>query len=369
MNPALLENLVLPAVKFLTLLGLVWLWAGLWQSPLLRWLGLGLLLLTTLGELGLTVYRTLDTWSLAQSWAYILETRHGGFLAVRLLAIGLLLFIWRWRTVAYGLALVAAVTVSLTSHLGATGWLPVLVDAVHLLAMMIWLAALWGIVADNKVTPTQVSQIGLWTVGVLALTGLAQSVLRLWSPDLLLETSYGLALTQKLLLVGMVLLVAAINRWVVASNRVTLLALRPLVGLEFVGLLGVLWLTSVLSLSSPPERGYFLLEPIVLSGKQNVWTLQGQARALAVGGIRVDFRVLGETGYQLNKDSRIEFVLLPQSGAIRRVVLPVQEVGINQFRAEAWLGEAGNFLLELRVPGGVWRFPARVGELAESKQK
>ena len=146
MNPAFIENYFVPAVKLMTLVGLVWSFTGFGQSGTRLWqrIGIALVLLATLLELGLTIYRTTEEISLAAAWSYGLTTRHGAFLLLRVAALILLFFNWRW--IQWGAAITIILSISLTSHLGANGEvLPVLSDALHLSSMIVWLATLWGL--------------------------------------------------------------------------------------------------------------------------------------------------------------------------------------------------------------------------------
>jgi copper resistance protein D len=66
---------------------------------------------------------------------------------------------------------------------------------------------------EGVLLTTQVSSIAAWCVGLLTLTGVYQSFIKLWLPALLIETQYGITLTIKLLFYALVLAFAAINRF------------------------------------------------------------------------------------------------------------------------------------------------------------
>lgn len=216
--------------------------------------------------------------------AMIGGTKLGLLLAGRLV-FGALLWACRLRSpaaprtqkwlVAY-LSLMVTGGFAFAGHSAATAgtfpW-PALADMVHLLATAAWYGGLvcltlvpWtDLVAGDR--PSLVgrvvgrfSHLGLLTMGLLALTGLALAARHLYGPEALIEEPYGETLLFKLAFVAGVLALAAINHLVVrprlrdrsGEERTVLPWLRWLMAGEVALGLAVVSAAGVLSATPPP---------------------------------------------------------------------------------------------------------------------
>lgn len=193
-------------------------------------LGALLVVAGSLGEVAAVVTRILrGRFDLALFGDYLLSTRHGQAVVVRCVA-ALPLALWAARPVlsgradrvgfgAAGLAFLA--TISLVSHSGTMGVAGFLSDLAHLSATVAWSGALLGLAVLPVWTPgpslrshvRAVSRVGLASVVVLATTGTYMSTLHMYGVEAVTESAYGRALTLKLGLVAVVLVLAAANRW------------------------------------------------------------------------------------------------------------------------------------------------------------
>ncbi|MDQ3458088.1 MAG: copper resistance D family protein [Deinococcota bacterium] len=241
------------------------------------WWGLlaGALVLLTAGlvEVVITVNRAVGGFYPDLALDYLLYTRHGqatlarSGLTVLLLALGLggrlPGTLDRLGYALFGLGVLASL--SMVSHGGAMGPLPLLGDLAHLVGATLWAGAVVYVAwapswAETKealeVAVSRVSSLGVFGVAVLTLTGMYASLLHLYGLSALTETTYGWTLTVKILLVLVILGIAAANRWLLMPKlaRGRSSGLRRLVRLESVLLMGVLSVTGVLATREPPHR-------------------------------------------------------------------------------------------------------------------
>ncbi|MGH2524699.1 MAG: copper resistance D family protein, partial [Anaerolineales bacterium] len=144
----------------------------------------------------------------------------------------------RERWVAFGVSTLLLLTVSLGSHAAAEPrplW-PVLADWVHLVAASVWVgglthfvAGLWamrrsgaegraiGASLQARLIP-RFSALAVLSVGVLTLTGLYSSLLRVGTLAALTNTAYGRTLIFKLLIALAMVGLGAVNLFVVTSR-------------------------------------------------------------------------------------------------------------------------------------------------------
>jgi len=170
------------------------------------------------------------------------QTHYGTVWTARVSLIGLLTMAWLLRTRgAPGLswplatsfvgATLIALTTSLSGH--AADWgdltLPVLIDWLHLLAVSIWIGGLFtlGFVLDPSLTPpgkaeptqslasiaARFSTMAACCVAVFLPAGLYNAWLQVTSLSPLVSTSYGWTLLAKLSLLGLILMIAVLNRY------------------------------------------------------------------------------------------------------------------------------------------------------------
>ena len=138
-------------------------------------------------------------------------------------------------------------------------------DAAHLVAAGAWVGTLPALAAalrrrDRREAATVVrrySSMATAAVVVVVLTGIVNTRFRVVTIDGLLHSDYGQVLVAKIALVGLMLAVAAVNRWLLtprlaASDVRAAIALRRNAGAEI--LLGalVVALVAVLGITAPP---------------------------------------------------------------------------------------------------------------------
>lgn len=172
----------------------------------------------------------------------LLQTHFGVVWLIRLGFVGLLGLIWglvrttvpqsqRAIILSLSAAMVIALTTSLSGH--AADWgdltMPVLIDWIHLVAVSIWIGGLFtfGFMSQRFAAPsgTEEEARGLAAIGrpfsrmaaycvfTLLVAGLFSAWLQVGSLQSLVTTSYGVTLLAKLFLVGLVLALAAVNRY------------------------------------------------------------------------------------------------------------------------------------------------------------
>jgi putative copper export protein len=335
------------------------------------------LVVSSLIEVGFTAWRALLELSPNLYGAYLTTSRHGQWVLARVVAAVLLFWlgtaprpeISRFKNADLYLhsatCLVLGLSLSMTTHAGALGEvLPVVGDLLHLFAMTVWVSAVAFVAWSGFANPhnaKRVSSLAAGSVGVLVLTGIYQSLIKLWNPALLVETQYGITLVVKLLLLGLVLMLAGINRfgWLPHLQRPRVFAKFKFTSrLESVLLCVVLLSTATLGSTAPPERDVTLVKPVVTKQKIGVWTLNASATTPAIGGLRLEFDIAGETGYALTKDSRVDVALsMPSDGMTIRQT--PQRLANGSYLLETRLGMPGEWKIIIQVPGATWRIPVR----------
>jgi copper transport protein len=220
-------------------IGVPRLWATITSLALLGlFLGLGLGLLAQAGQAAGN--------ELALPWApetfrVLLGTRLG---LIWLIRIGLaLLEVWliksrfspwkSWAAFATGLALLLSISLTAHAATGADPTIPVLSDSIHLTAMSFWLGGLpyllTGLIAFRRLTATIETRLASICIGrysvmaiaclcVLGITGLYAASLRLGTFDALFTTAYGDALLSKQTYVALLLLVGAVNLFIISPR-------------------------------------------------------------------------------------------------------------------------------------------------------
>lgn len=222
----------------------------------------------------------------AAAWSRALASDFGAWTAVR---VPLATFLWfllplalveRSRSAWFGWAALAAVlvmTLPMTSHASTAGVVGITVDAVHLLAGAVWLT---GVIALAAVVPsalrtarasrrrslllsaaTSFSRLAVVAVVVAVVTGLAQPMLSGVTIEDLPGTTWGAAVTAKVVLVVLVVSAGLLNHRVLigrlaaarARDHVTSgsAALLSVVSLEVV--LGLAVVLSAALLVSVPQ--------------------------------------------------------------------------------------------------------------------
>jgi copper transport protein len=168
----------------------------------------------------------------------VLETTTG---TVRAIQLGLVALALAWPPLA---ALTAGVALAAEAWAGhATGAIAVTSQAVHVLAMGLWLGGL-VVVVRNRGVLNRYRPVAATAVVVLVATGAVNASVQLGQWSRLLSTMYGRLLLVKIILVALVLVVAWVNR-----KR------ARLVGLEMLGQVAILGLAVTLAGSTPARVG------------------------------------------------------------------------------------------------------------------
>ena len=183
-------------------------------------------LLGALGWLYFTAIAITDDTSLGVVWMVIRLTAFGTLWSLRLvLAVFVvtlaLLPVWRWTAWIELVALtILLASLAGTGHALTGGAFHIIADALHLLAAGAWIGGLlplgFALAEQEDVAPILVrfSGIGLIAVAVLLASGLVNGWFLVGTPQALLTTSYGHILLIKLVLFGLMLVLAVRNRFV-----------------------------------------------------------------------------------------------------------------------------------------------------------
>ncbi len=238
-------------------------------------LGAALLVGASAADVTWTVTQLLGRFDPAFILKYLWSTNHGRATLVRVVAtIFVMVFIVvgpnpklhksvMWLLVPVGLGLLG--TFSFLSHAATMHGPPALLaDLAHLTAATLW----GGAVLYTALSPLgrrepaaltgtmgRLSRLGLGCVLLLSATGVYASVLHLARPTELTTTPYGLALVLKLILVGIVLSIAALNRWwlLPALERGETRRMGQLLKLEAALLIAVFAATGILTTRPLPH--------------------------------------------------------------------------------------------------------------------
>jgi copper transport protein len=251
------------------------LWNGAWHEEIVRQAtGWSIALVTGSALLSLAIFANEAT-----GLGIALGTPHGVALFVRFVIavmVGLALYRWypdddrqRWAVIGIGLVALAA-TWSWSGHPKSLHWpiLGVPLDVAHLVAAAAWVGGLgyMGIIVMRTATDEEqtaavhaFSPIASKSVVILVITGALQSLRIDGSPLNLFITTHGRLLLLKLLVLGLMLYVANVNRTRVTTrlqgqqpirgSRAMLQ--RAMVTEAAVGLV-ILAITAVLIVNSPP---------------------------------------------------------------------------------------------------------------------
>jgi putative copper export protein len=217
------------------------------KQPLRR-LEAGSIVLVTLTHIGELILRAqmMSGGSHAELHAILpvvlLQTHFGIVWLMRIGFIGLLGLVWgrglatapqsqRVILLSIFAATAIAMATSLSGHAGDWGDLamPVLIDWIHLVAVSVWIGGLFtfGVLSRRVVVPhgteevtrelaaigRSFSRMAAYCVFTLLVAGLFNTLLQVGSLQSLVTTSYGLTLLAKVALVGLILALAAMNRY------------------------------------------------------------------------------------------------------------------------------------------------------------
>jgi copper transport protein len=223
-------------------------------------------------------------------WSAVFATRSGLWWLTRLVIVASITALVPWRhlldrrpvqVAAAVTSLVLFAVVAAGGHSVSGRWIGVAFTAtvVHLAAMAFWLGGLVLIVVvvdKSSVFSTawRFSPLALGAVTLLAVTGLVNGWRQLGGLDSLSDSSYGRWLLIKLAVVGVVVAVAAVSRWITRSAAAPVVSVQPAsVGaaaatspsndelplrrtlvIEAVGMVVILAATAGLTGATPPQQ-------------------------------------------------------------------------------------------------------------------
>ena len=204
---------------------------GRWGTrALLIYAGLGYILLSlaSIAHLIKTVVNVLGRFDSEFVWQYTTNTQHGNMTFIRLgLAIILLSLIslsnWvKIRNVLFSLASLGLLsTFSTLSHATTMQGTPALLaDLIHFSSATLWVGAIGFSVIqrvwkqkDFEIIIKRISSLALVCVVLLIASGIYAGRIHIKTFDTLFTTIYGRILVVKVCLFGIILVLAALNRW------------------------------------------------------------------------------------------------------------------------------------------------------------
>ena len=339
-----------------------------------------LLIVGSLLDVGFTAARALGELTPYLYGAYLTRTWNGQWVMLRVVVAALLLWLALQpraelkliprvspvtldRVLHATLAGLLMLTLSMTSHVGSRGEvLPIIGDWLHLLAMLTWVSAIFYTALHKFPAPRdgvnvleRVSSLGVLAVGLLSLTGVYASLVRLWAPELLSVTQYGQTLVLKIALVAVTLVIAGFNRflWMPMLRRIPsrFPRFQRVLTLEAGMLSAVLIATSALGTTAPPERGAGLKQPMSFVQTKNAITLKGIANPTALGGVRLEFTITPSPA----PTDRVDIALDMSTHGMSAIGLTLERLGGNRFAANGFFGMTGDFDAVITSEDTAWR--------------
>ncbi|HET8680239.1 MAG TPA: CopD family protein [bacterium] len=345
--------------------------------------GAALLALGSIFDAAGALARAVGVFDVGLLPSYLIETRQGNIVLVRLGLVGYLLFATSGgRSAAPGrkaLSVVAALgilaTFSFSSHAaGLGGFVPVVADLLHFIGAAVWGGALiylaWLPIWPDRGSPDaklvkavrQVSRLGLIGVGILVFTGVYASILHLWGVPALTDTPYGHALLYKVGVVIVILAVAAVNRWLLVptvSRPGSAHTLARLVKVESILIVAVLGLTGLLTSRPTPEPPATIARVVTFGERVGEWTVRGTLAPRLPHGLDLTFGVSDAAGNPPPESLVPEAVLTALDHEMAPTIMRVPRVGPGVFRVTAPLPMAGRWQVSIRLPGGTVRIAAQ----------
>lgn len=311
-------------------------------------LALGLLsAVASLGALGLDLLGLpVAALATAGPWKVAFATSAGPALLVAFTAMLSALIALRGTWHARALALIAFIgassSLAMTGHAATASPRVLMQPAIflHGLGVAFWIGALAPLVAlvskPTKATLPIVSRFSrsaMPAVGVLALTGLGLAIVQLEKPAALIETRYGLILVVKLMLVLVLLMLAALNRYrltpALAKARKAATVLKRSILLEIIVALAILAVVAGWRFT-PPPRTMVPETPL----------------AIHIHSDKAMFQVLVSPGKAGIDDFVLQLMTgegTPLAAKEARLTLSLPERGIEPMERKASLGPDGNW--------------------------
>src|SRR5579864_1148880 len=340
--------------------------AGAWAGGVLLVGGCALDVIDTLS-------RAVGSFDPSLLLPYLSETRHGNAVIARVAIVALLLWLGAGHRRPAGADNAAFVTLgvgllmtfSLVSHAGAQpGFLPVSADLAHLTGVAAWAGALvyaaWFFPWHGSGTagPSferalgRLSTVGLWSVMLIAATGVYASLKNIWGPQALIGTPYGRALLIKLAVASMVVMVAAVNRWVLMPS----LALRSEAGrlggtvkIESLLLLAILGLTAVLVSQAPPGPPPTLSRPLTFGDTAGPWVLRGTLERRDPGRFAIELTIRDATSAPAPNGVTVDLTLTMLEHEMAPVRTTLAEIRPGTYRGTFFLPMTGRWQMAIHA--------------------
>ncbi len=352
--------------------------AGIWAGALLLVAGSALDVIDT-------VSRALGSFDPSAILPYLSETRHGNAVLARTAAVGLLLMLGMGhrrpaaaeRAAFATLGLGALATISVVSHAGAQpGFLPVSADLGHLVGVTTWGGALvygaWLLPwrasraagAAVEGAAARLSTLGLYSITLIAATGVYAALVQLWGPLALTDTPYGRVLLVKLAVVSGVAAIAAINRWVVLPSltRGAAARLGGFVKIESLLLLAVLGVTAVLVSQAPPGAPPTLSRPLTFQNAVGPWMARGTVERRDPGRFAIDLRLQGTSGAPAPTVTAVDLTLTMLDMEMAPVRTRLAQVRPGTYQGTFFLPMTGQWQMIIHAGGSTARVPIRTDE-------
>jgi copper transport protein len=256
-----------------------------------------------------------------------------------------------WKNLAFLTGVGTIATFSMSGHPSAASLAPlfVLIDAVHLGAVVAWAGGLLALmVLRNEVGADAVrfSRIATWTMPLAAVTGVVQGLHLLDGLGSLTSSMYGKYLLLKIIVVGGAVILGARARRELVHSDVP--GFRKTIRLEAALMVAVLAVTAMLVGTSPQDTGPSSSQ--VFSATQ---IRSGIVADLSVFPTRVGTAevhvVLTPPGGALKPVTNVSVSLALPSRQIPAIPVKMYELGPNHWTGVVSIPYAGNWAFETRV--------------------
>ncbi len=381
-------SVLFPIVRWIGYVGLVLLvgsvlvLALLWPQRLDRagpirviWIGAGLVAAAAIGELLVQIPYVAGGFGQIRSADVqeVLSSQFGAAHLIRLGVLGAALFLLRpivrgkgWgadRVLLAVLGAIAVATWSVSGHPYASPipTVTVVADMIHIASMAVWLGGLFmlAVFLLPRASATELAAIvpvwsrwAAYAVSTLLFTGVAQALVEIGSVPALFTTTYGLLVLTKVVLLGLVLIVASFSRRQVPAimqrARGAAGRLRSLVAAEAIGAIVVIGVASVLVQVTParsaPASSAPTIQSASLAAPSGLFLLTVDASPANVGAVQLHMYATDAKGVSIDIEEWTVTAALPSHG-IEPMEVPVLNAG------------AGHGIGQISLPtAGAWAF-------------
>lgn len=286
------------------------------------------------------------------SWQAGLRSSLGRCNMLAFLAIGLGLTA-RWsprhgRAATAASLIVLGLAFALTGHASGAGlaWLSFIAVAVHVAAVTFWAGALPGLWRDlapecaaGTAALLRFSSAIPVAVAVMLAAGLYLAFVQLGALRALVDTSYGLVLLGKLMLVASALALGAWNRVALTpsagrSDSGAATAMRKVIIVEIILILAIA-ATTALWRFTPPPRALALAQPSTVSVHLHDATAMASLSFVTTGDLRFDAEITLTNGsFDPLDPKELKLTLAAEDEGVAPFEVELQRVGQGRWRAD-----------------------------------